>query len=150
MKKTSALAPSKTDSSFGQPPVTTTGSTPGTWERHFASSLQPALNSWAPGPWLGLPAISTILFASAARTGRAGITNPRPNAARTGRSFLVMGLLSQTDLESGLRGRIRGEGSDSGFQIRDSRFQIRDSRFQIPGFPDPRILGPQRLRVRGS
>ena len=50
----------------GQPPVTTTGSMPGTSARHFASSLQPALNSWSPGPWLGRPAIKTILAVSAA------------------------------------------------------------------------------------
>ena len=66
MKKTSVRAPSKTDSSSGQPPATKTGSTPGTSARHLASSLQPALNSWSPGPWLGRPATRTILAVSAA------------------------------------------------------------------------------------
>ena len=66
MKKTTVRAPSKTDSSLGQPPATNTGSTPGSSARHLASSLQPALNSWSPGPWLGRPAIRTILAVSAA------------------------------------------------------------------------------------
>src|SRR5262249_35597008 len=66
MKKTSVRAPSKTDSSLGQPPVTTTGSIPGTCSRHLASSLQPALNSWSPWPWLGRPATRTTLDVSAA------------------------------------------------------------------------------------
>ena len=37
--------------------------------RHLASSLQPALNSWSPGPWLGRPATRTILAVSAAWAG---------------------------------------------------------------------------------
>ena len=50
MKKTTALAPSKTLSSSGQPPATNTGSMPGTSFRHLTSSFVPALNSWSPGP----------------------------------------------------------------------------------------------------
>src|ERR1700683_3153452 len=78
MKKTTVRAPSNTDSSLGHPPATTTGSTPGTSARHLASNLQPALNSWSPGPWLGRPAISTTLAVSAAD---ATATNNQPTSS---------------------------------------------------------------------
>src|SRR5260370_328719 len=60
-------APSKTLSSSGQPPFTTTVSIPLFWRRHFSSTSVPALNSCWPGPWLGLPATSTILMGGAAK-----------------------------------------------------------------------------------
>src|SRR5256885_10692401 len=43
---------------------------PGTFARHFLKSSTPALCSCCAGPWLGLPARSTIFFfgSSAART----------------------------------------------------------------------------------
>src|SRR6516225_12373795 len=94
MKKTRALAPSKTDSSLGQPPVTITGSTPGTSARQRASSLQPALNSWAPGPWLGLPATSTILAVSAERAGPASAVADRPSASRPATLLIFISELS--------------------------------------------------------
>ena len=87
MKKTSVRAPSKTDSSRGQPPATTTGSTPGTSARHLASSLQPALNSWSPGPWLGRPATRTILAVSAARGGSS--KRPQNRQSRNGERELL-------------------------------------------------------------
>ena len=77
MKKTTDLAPLKTHSSLGQPPVTSTGSTPGADSfRHLTSSFVPALNSCSPGPWLGVPAITTTLAASAA----SAATGPREGA----------------------------------------------------------------------
>src|SRR4051794_10243284 len=88
MKKIRALAPSNTDSSLGQPPVTTTGSTPVTCDRHLASSLQPALNSWAPGPWLGRPAIRTILAGLVDRGAAANTVVPRPRAISPVNSLL--------------------------------------------------------------
>src|SRR5436305_4674494 len=88
MKKISDLAPSKTDSSLGQPPVTTTGSTPGTCDRHLASSLQPALNSCAPALWLGRPAIRTILAGLADRCGAAQTVLAKPSAISPVKSLL--------------------------------------------------------------
>src|SRR5437899_176553 len=64
-------APSKTFSSSGQPPFTTTVSIPLFWCRHFSSSSVPALNSCWPAPWLGLPATSTILVGEAAKAAAA-------------------------------------------------------------------------------
>src|SRR3954468_2485258 len=94
MKKTSDLAPSKTDSSFGQPPVTTTGSTPGTCDRHLASSLVPALNSWSPGPWLGLPAIRTIWASSARAPAATEAARARPIAIQPNR-LVILGCLAK-------------------------------------------------------
>src|SRR5512140_3543230 len=64
-------APSKASGCFGQPFRWTVVSRPGNPCRHLARSWTPALNSWAPGPWLGVPAIRTSFFDSAARAGPA-------------------------------------------------------------------------------
>src|SRR3954454_23897546 len=64
-------APSKTALSRGQPLRFTLVSSPGKPFRHLARSWTPALNSCAPGPWLGVPAISTSFFASAPTAGPA-------------------------------------------------------------------------------
>src|SRR4051812_39052480 len=86
MKKTTDFAPWKTDSSSGQPPATKTGSTPGTSLRHWTSSFVPALNSWAPGGWLGVPAIRTILASAAlAAEGAAATRPPRARPESTNR-----------------------------------------------------------------
>src|SRR3954468_10894972 len=67
-------APSKTDLSRGQPLRFTLVSRPGKPFRHPARSWTPALNSWAPGPWLGVAAIRTSFFDSAPRAGPARVT----------------------------------------------------------------------------
>src|SRR5437773_11334737 len=73
-------AASKTFSSSGQPPFTTSVSIPLFWRRHFSSSSVPALNSCWPAPWLGLPATSTILVGEAAKAAaadsRISVLNP--------------------------------------------------------------------------
>src|SRR5213593_4402049 len=54
----------------GQPLLKTTELTEGSLSRHDFNSRQPARCSCSPGPWLGLPAIKTTCFFSAAVSGK--------------------------------------------------------------------------------
>src|SRR5579883_1319133 len=74
--------------SSGQPLGTTTTSIWGVFSRHFARRRLPARNSWSPGPWLILPAISTSFRAlGGAAAGRS------PRASRAAISSRVMDAL---------------------------------------------------------
>src|SRR5262249_27287666 len=117
MKKTTARAPWKTSSFWGHPPATKTGSTPGTSLRHLTSSLVPALNSWSPGPWLGRPAIRTIL-ALASSAAAVEPAQPRAATASSPNSFFI----GATSLGWDLRAKEKpGVFRDPGFRGADKR-----------------------------
>ena len=91
MKKTTALAPSKTDSSLGQPPATNTGSTPGTSLQALGQQLAAGVELVVARPVAGPAGDQDDLGVSAAaRPGRpAAPGRPGRRAGSRPSSFLM-------------------------------------------------------------
>src|SRR5579885_2759260 len=122
------LAPSNTDSFSGQPPRTTTVSTPGFWRRHCSNNSVPALNSCCRGPWLGLPATSTIFAGGAPKAQPAASKRTHAREiipaivtaqARSGGGCLAP---ASPPVEAGLVGRVLAQRALDRFQS-DGRHQ---------------------------